>query len=148
MLVKDLMRREVTTIEADSSMLEATDLFRQYDLSLLPVTKKGRLVGILTDGDLKKASASEATSLNKWELQYLLTKIKVSRIMNHKPVTVNSESTLAETAVLFLENKIHGAPVVDDQGQIIGLIGEKEIFKLVALIADRNFSDLNCRKTF
>jgi len=148
MLVKDLMRREVTTIEADSSMLEATDLCRQHELSLLPVMKKGRLIGVLTDGDLKRASASEAISLNKWELQYLLTKIKVSQIMNPKPITVNSESTLAETAALFLKNKIDSAPVVDRQGRIVGLIGKKEIFKLVTLMVDRNFSGLSSEKNF
>lgn len=132
MLVKYWMRTAVVTIRADDSLQEAIGRMKEYFVPLLPVLKGQQLVGIVTDRDLKRASASEATSLDVHELAYLLSRIRVGDIMSKNPITVPPDYTLEETAALLLKHNISGTPVVD-QGRIVGIISQREIFR--ALIA-------------
>lgn len=134
MLVKNWMSKEVITVDVNDSMNDAGKLFKKHDIRMLPVTKKGKLVGILTDRDMKRASASDANALEIHELLYLLCKIKVKEIMTNDPITVPMDYTVDETSEILLNNKISGAPVVDDKGKIVGTITQTDIFKaLVSL---------------
>jgi acetoin utilization protein AcuB len=131
MLVKGWMSREVITIEENDSMQEALKLLKEHDIRMLPVMKKGKLVGIVTDRDLKKASPSDATTLEVHELLYLLTQIKVKEIMTRDPITVPPDYTVEETAQVLLENKISGAPVMDKTGKVIGTITQTDLFRVL-----------------
>jgi len=82
MLVKNWMNKNVITIKSDDAMSDAMRLLKEHDIRLLPVMNKGKLVGVVTDRDLKRASASDATSLEVHELLYLLSRIKIKEIMN------------------------------------------------------------------
>jgi acetoin utilization protein AcuB len=129
MLVKYWMRKAVITIDVDDSMHEAMSRMKDYHVSLLPVLKKGKLVGVITDRDLKRASASDATTLEIHELLFLLSKVKAGEIMTKDPVTVPPDYTLEETAAVLFKNNISGAPVLDDHGRVVGTISQREIFK-------------------
>ena len=131
MLVKNWMSKNVITADANDSMHDAMNLLKAHDIRMLPVMKKGKLVGIITDRDLKKASASDATTLEVHELLYLLTKIKVKDIMTKDVITVPPEFTAEETAQVLLRNKISGAPVVDANGQLVGTITQADIFRVL-----------------
>ena len=134
MLVKNWMSKNVITIDVNDSMQDAMRILKKNGIRMLPVMRKGKLVGIVTDRDLKKASASDATTLDVHELLYLLTKIKVKDIMTRDPITVPPDYTVEETARVLLDNKISGAPVVDQKGKVIGTITQTDIFKvLIAL---------------
>jgi acetoin utilization protein AcuB len=131
MLVKNWMSKNVITIDADDSMQDAMALLKEHGIRMLPVMKKGKLVGIVTDRDLKKASASDATTLEIHELLYLLTKVKVKAIMTKDPMTVPPDYTVEETAQVLLESKISGAPVVDDSGKVVGIITQSDLFRVL-----------------
>ncbi len=131
MLVKNWMNKNVIVIDVNDSMQHAMMLLKEYDIRMLPVMKKNKLVGIVTDRDLKRASASDATTLEVHELLYLLTKIKVKDIMTKGPITVPPDYTVEETAQVLLENKISGAPVVDPTDKVIGTITQTDIFKVL-----------------
>ena len=131
MLVKNWMSKNVVSIDVNDSMQDAMRLLKEHDIRMLPVMKKGRLVGIVTDRDLKKASASDATTLEVHELLYLLAEIKVKDIMTKDPITVPPDYTAEETAQVLLENKISGAPVVDDNGQVVGTITQTDLFRVL-----------------
>jgi len=131
MLVKNWMSKKVVTIDENDSMQDAINLIKQHKINMLPVMKKGKLTGIVTDRDLKKASASDATTLDVHELLYLISKIKIKDIMSKKPVTVPFDFTIEETASMLLENNISGAPVVDKDKQLIGVITQADIFKVI-----------------
>jgi acetoin utilization protein AcuB len=100
------------------------------------VLKNKRLVGIITRGDIRGAEASGATSLNIWELNYILAKLDVGKIMTPQPITISPEATLAEAAQVMLKHKISGLPVVDKQGNLVGIITESDIFRLVVRVWD------------
>lgn len=131
MLVKNWMSTKVVTIDAKGSMQEAINLMKKNDIRLLPVLSKERLVGVITDRDLKRASASDATTLDVHELLYLVSKILVRDIMTRDPVTVTPDLTVEETAELLLEKKISGVPVVDAAGRIAGVITQTDLFRVL-----------------
>jgi acetoin utilization protein AcuB len=131
MLVKNWMSKNVITIGVDNSMQDATAILKQHRIRILPVVKKGKLVGIITDRDLKRASASDATTLEVHELLYLLMKIKVKDIMTRNPIAVPLEWTIEETAELLLCNKISGAPVVDEKNMVVGVITQTDLFRVL-----------------
>jgi acetoin utilization protein AcuB len=136
MLVRNWMSRDVVTIDVGDSMSHAIALTKQHKIRMLPVTKEGKLVGVVSDTDLKRSSASDATTLDIHELLYLISKIKVGEVMTKNPVTVLSNFTIAETAEVLLKHNISGVPVVDEAGRVVGLITRNDIFKaLVSLSA-------------
>jgi len=131
MLVKNWMNKEFYTLNVEDTMWDASKLMKEKAVQMVPVMKKNKLVGILTDRDLKRASASDATALAIHELLYLLTRIKIKEIMTKNPITVPVDFTVAEAAEVLLHNKISGAPVVDHEGKIVGTIDKDVLFKVL-----------------
>ena len=76
------MTSNAVTIASDAT-LPAAKLTKRSDFRRLPVVQNWHVVGIIPDRDVKQAMPSDATSLSIWEINYLLTKIKVSKIMSH-----------------------------------------------------------------
>ena len=134
MLVKNWMSKKIITVDVNDSMQDVMRMFKQNDIRRLPVMRKGKLVGIVTDRDLRSASASEATSLEVHELSYLTKKIKIPEIMTKNPLTVPLDYTIEETAVILLDNKISGVPVVNQEDEMVGIITQTDLFRaLVSL---------------
>ena len=131
MLIKNWMSKDVVTVDVNDSMQDATRLLKKHNIRGLPVIENGKLVGIVTDRDLKRASASDATTLEIHELLYLISKIKVKEIMTKNPITVSVDSTIDEAAEVLLDNKITGAPVIDDSGKVVGIITQTDIFRVL-----------------
>jgi acetoin utilization protein AcuB len=128
MLVKNWMSRKVITINEDDSMQVAMKLLKAHNIRMLPVVKDHKLVGVLTDRDIKRASASDATTLEIHELIFLISQIKAKEIMTKNPITVPYDFTVEETAEVLLKNKISGAPVLDADGKIVGAITQTDLF--------------------
>jgi acetoin utilization protein AcuB len=121
----------VVTISPDASLPEAHRLMTNHNIRRLPVIKGGRLVGIVTRGDVRGAEPSEASSLTIWEINYLLAKLKIKQIMSRDPLTVTEEMTLGEVAKIMLDRKVSGLPVLDRSGQVVGIITESDIFRMI-----------------
>ena len=131
MLVTNWMSKNIITVDENDSMQDAMKLLKEHDIRMLPVMKKGKLIGIVTDRDLKRASASDATTLDVHELLYLITKIKVKNIMTRDVITVPPDYTVEETAQVLQKNRISGAPVVDADGQLVGTITQTDLFRVL-----------------
>lgn len=131
MLVKNWMSKNPITIEEDDSMQQAMALMKENKVRMLPVMNKGQLVGIISDTDLKRASASDATMLDMHELLYLIAKIRVNEIMTKNPVTVPEDLTVEETAQLLMEHNISGVPVMNHKGDLVGIITRHDVFKIL-----------------
>ena len=131
MLVKNWMSKPAITIDAEASMNDAIKLLKNHNIKMLPVMEKGKLVGIVTDRDLKRASASDATSLEIHELLYLISKIKIREIMTKKPITVPQDYTVEETAEILLKHNISGVPVIDQYRDVVGTITQNDIFRIL-----------------
>ena len=131
MLVKNWMSKPVITIDADAFMNDAIKLLKNHNIKMLPVMENGKLVGIVTDRDLKRASASDATSLEIHELLYLISKIKIREIMTQNPITVPQDYTVEETAEILLKHNISGVPVFDQYRDVVGTITQNDIFRIL-----------------
>jgi len=107
-------------------MKKAMDLLKENEIRHLPVLKDGKLVGILSERDIKQASPSPATALEIREIYYLLAKVKVKQIMTRRPYTITSTATIEEAALILREKKIGCLPVVDD-GKLVGILTETDI---------------------
>ena len=125
MLVKDWMSKKVITVDVNDSMQHAINLLMENDISMMPVLEEGKLVGVVTDRDLKRASPSDAVMLDIQRILYLLSKLEVGAIMSRFPVTLAIDHTVEEAAEIMVKNKISGAPVVDESGEIRGIITKK-----------------------
>jgi len=135
MLVRNWMSKKVITVDVDESMQTATMLMKMHSIRMLPVVQHEELVGIITDRDLKKASASDATSLEIHELLFLLTQITVKDIMTKAPITITPDWTIEETAELLLKHKISGVPVIGGRKAIAGVITQTDVFRVLISLA-------------
>ena len=127
MIVKYYMTPNPITIEEGTSINEALFIMKKRRIRSLPVMKHGHLVGIVTDRDLQKVTPSTATTLDVWELNYMLAKLTVRDAMTHNPITVSSNESIARAAQLMHEKEFESLPVVDG-GELIGIITESDIF--------------------
>lgn len=140
MLISDWMTREVLTVEPDISMMKVSKIMKEKHIRRLPVVDAGKkLLGIVTDRDIKEASPSKATTLDIHELYYLLSEIKVKDIMTVKPFTVTANNTIEKAALTMMEKRVGGLPVVDDRGVVVGIITESDIFKVLISITGAKY---------
>lgn len=129
MLVQEWMTPDLVTVDENTSMMKTLQIMKENRIRRLPVLHRGKLVGIVTDRDLKEASPSKATTLDVHELYYLLAEIKVKEIMTRNPLTIHMDETVERAAVMMLENKISGLPVVNHEGKMVGIITQSDVFR-------------------
>jgi len=135
MIIKDWMTTDVITIDPEASMMRAAKLMKEKGIRRLPVVDdKGKVVGMLSDRDVKEASPSKATTLDVHELYYLLSEIKVKNIMTPSPITIRETDTVVKCAAIMHDKKISGLPVVDDQGALVGIMTQNEVYRVLLSI--------------
>ena len=135
MLVQEWMTKEVFHIGPDTSMMKASRLMKDKKIRRLPVVDDNlRVVGIISDRDVKEASPSKATTLDMHELYYLLSELKVKDIMTKDPVCAKANDSVEGVAITLTEKGFGGMPVVDAGNKIIGIITESDIFKVFTSI--------------
>lgn len=136
MLIRNWMTTPVITVTPDTSLLKTSKLMRENNIRRLPVIDKdGHVAGIISDRDVRDASPSKATTLDMYEMHYLLAEIKASDIMTKNPITIKSTDTVEKAAMIMLDNKIGGLPVVDNDGQLKGIISDLDVFKALVSIS-------------
>lgn len=127
MNVSKRMMRNPLWVDEDDSMKKAMELLKERGIRHLPVLKGGeKLVGIVSERDIKQASPSPATALEIREIYYLLDKVKVKQIMTRRPYTISSTAPIEEAALIMREKKIGCIPVVDE-GKMVGILTETDI---------------------
>lgn len=130
MLVAERMSSPVITVHPEMPMQDALNLMHQEQVRRFPVVnKRGRLVGIVSEKDLLDASPSDATSLSIYEVNYLLSKITVKRIMTRDVITITEDTPLEDAARIMADNKIGGLPIIRDD-DLVGIITETDLFKI------------------
>jgi len=126
------MTTDVITVTEDMSMMKASILMKEKRIRSLPVVdEKGKLIGIVTDTDLRDASPSKATTLDVYELNYLLSSMKIKDLMTKEPAYVKPDETVEFAAILMVENKISSLPVINNKNALIGIITQTDIFKVL-----------------
>ena len=128
MLVRDWMTKDPLTVTPDTPVLEAINLLKQKKFRRLPVVKDGKLLGLVTDKDLKDAMPSKATTLSVWEMNYLLSKLTVEEVMAKPVITVGADEPLEKAALIMEEKKIGGLPVMEGD-RLVGIITVTDVLR-------------------
>jgi acetoin utilization protein AcuB len=135
MLVQNWMSSKVITVDHEVSIMRASKLMKQNGIQHLPVLKDKRIIGILSDRDLKEAQPSDATTLDIYELYYLLDELKVRRVMSPNLFTIGSGESVEKAAATMLKHNISALPVVDSQGELQGIITKGDVFRAFVSIS-------------
>lgn len=131
MLVRDRMSRMPITTRPDATVPDALQVMKGSKVRQLPVvTEKGELVGIVSLVDLLRVSPSPATSLSVWEMEYLLEKITIDKVMTRDVITVTEDTAVEEAGRIMADNKVSGLPVMRD-GELVGIITETHLFNIL-----------------
>ena len=131
-IVRNWMTPNPITITPQTTLPEARQLMEKHSIRRLPVISKGKLVGIVTRGDLRAAQASDATTLSVYELNYLLDKTPAKEFMAYEPITIAADAPISEAARRMLQHKIGALPVVE-YGEMVGILTETDLCRLLIL---------------
>lgn len=135
MLVKNWMKHPVITVEPSATIELAKKLMDENRIRSLPVVTAGKLVGIVTDRDIKRTSVADSIGMELPKRIFLNTRIKISAIMTKTVITVAPDTTMDEVGKLLLDKQISGTPVVDDMGGLVGMVTYSEIARLLISMA-------------
>ncbi|MDY6952475.1 MAG: CBS and ACT domain-containing protein [Thermodesulfobacteriota bacterium] len=131
MYVGRVMRTDLVTVPPDTSLVKAKDIITAKRIAhLLVVDKKDKLIGIVSDRDLKQSWASPATTLSAHELNYLLKQLSVDMIMVKKIVTIPPDTTIERAAHIMQENRISALPVLQDE-DLVGIITTTDVMEIL-----------------
>jgi acetoin utilization protein AcuB len=136
--VAQWMTPNPVTIEDKASIIEAIHLMKERDVRRLPVMRRGRLVGLVTDRMIKEYSPGKATLLDTWEVHYILSKTPVKDVMNRKPHAVTADAELVDAAQVIHDHKLHGLCVVDAAGGLVGILTTHDIMEALIALCRRN----------
>jgi acetoin utilization protein AcuB len=128
MYVSDWMTAKVFTLGPDDYLSDALTLMKERNIKHLPVVKGGKLKGLISDRNIKEYSPSKATSLDIYELHYLLAKTKIRELMTAKVITTTPDTPVEEAALLMLDKSIGCLPVLNG-ADLAGIISDKDIYR-------------------
>lgn len=129
MIVRELMTGAVITAPPSMPILDARNLMLKERIRHLPVTDaEGRLLGIITDRDIRLNLPSQATSLSVWEINHLLAKLTVGDVMTESVIAVGPDRPARDAALLMVDHQI-GALPVEDTGRLVGILTETDLVR-------------------
>jgi len=131
LLVRDIMSVKPITVDPETLMLEARQRMMDGRIRHLVVTEDSRVVGIVTDRDIRLNLPSPATGLSVWEINFLLARLTVREVMTGSVVVVDPGRPAAEAARIMLDHKIGALPVVDG-GRLVGIVTDSDFVRAVA----------------
>lgn len=129
------MSKDVIIVDENLSLMEASKLIMKRSIKHLPVMRNGRLTGIVSDRDLKEAQPSKATSLDIHEIYYLLDRIKVKNVMTSDPYTTTASEIVERAANVMLEHDISALPVMNNEGELEGIVTKGDLFRAMIAIS-------------
>jgi acetoin utilization protein AcuB/CBS domain-containing protein len=132
------MRTPVITVSLDAPLSDALAQMREHDVRRLPVVlDTGELCGMITQGDIRGADVLRIAGLDPLAIADALRQVKVYEVMAERPLSVTPETSLREAAMLMIENKIGGLPVIDASGDVVGIVTESDLFEVLVQELDR-----------
>ncbi len=121
MLVRDWMTKDPQVVPPSTPVMEAMNMLRGEGYRRLPVVRDGKLLGIVTDRDLKEATPSKATSLSVYELNYLLSKLTLKDVMRTPVITIGPDEAIEQAALTMEMHRVSGLPVIE-KGAVVGIL--------------------------
>ena len=121
MLVRDVMTPSVITVTSEQTLRDAVDLLRSKHIRQLPVVNGTKLIGIITDRDIKRATPSVLSGVDRDEYDRILDETKIGQFMTKEPMTLTPDTPLKVAVHIFVTQKIGALPIVES-GRLIGIV--------------------------
>jgi acetoin utilization protein AcuB len=131
MKVRELMTGAPITVSPDTTVFDARQTMLKERIRHLLVMEDRRLVGIVTDRDIRLNLPSQATSLSMWEVNYLLARLTVGEVMTKSVIITGPDQDARAAARLILEHKIGALPVLDGT-HVVGILTETDLLRAFA----------------
>lgn len=132
------MRSPVATIANSATVLDALEAMQKYQVRRLPVVNEnGELVGMITQGDIRGAELLRMDGADLDMIVHALCNLYVGQVMHESPIALTPMSSLREAAMLMIENKIGGIPIVDADQLVVGIITESDLFEALVTHIDQ-----------
>jgi acetoin utilization protein AcuB len=122
------MSRIVISVPGTTPVLEARALMQKERIRHLLVVGDGRLLGIVTDRDIRLNMPSPATSLSVWEVNHLLARLTVEQVMTRTVIAIDPDRDAREAAWIMVDHKIGALPVLDGE-RLLGIITETDLLR-------------------
>jgi CBS domain-containing protein len=129
--VRDIMTSPAIVIGPGTTVPAAIALMKEHRVRHLPVVENERLVGIISRGDLREASITAAINADIYELNFMLNRLTVDRLMTRQVISVTPQALIVHAAELMTEHKIAGLPVVNPNESVIGIVTESDLLRLL-----------------
>lgn len=124
--VRDFMTDEPVTLHDDDRLREAVELVMVRRIRHIPILDaQQRLVGIVTDRDIKRTLPSPLVSSAREEYEALLETTAIGRVMTPDPLTVDADADVSDAVQLLVQNRIGGLPVIEN-GTLVGVFTERD----------------------
>lgn len=131
MLVSEFMTTEVTTVQETDTLLDATMIFVRSTLRHLPVLRDKKLVGVVTERDVKQFAPSVLSGISPDEYNHLMESTPISRVMTRDPATVKPDQSMFEAVKILTTRRIGCVPVVES-GELKGILTTTDMLKLLS----------------
>jgi CBS domain-containing protein len=135
MKVSDCMTREVVTLDEEQSLREALTVQQRHRIRHIPVVAAGRIVGILTDRDLKRASPSLLSGIDQEQYDKVLDTTRVGQVMTRNPYTVTPATPLKDVAKILIDRKFGALPVIEKK-LLVGIVTDIDLLRALYEILD------------
>lgn len=137
--VAELMTRGVATAHPNDSLREAAARMLTFGVRHLPIIDGDqRLIGILSDRDVRSAVGSPEVVLEPQAARSRLRSLKVADVMTRDPVTLAPDATLADVAQYLVEHKVGAVPIVDDDRRVLGIVSYIDVIRALVEGPDSN----------
>jgi acetoin utilization protein AcuB len=137
MRIRDVMTPDPITVHSDTLVLDARRIMKEKKIRRLPVVDRAKLVGIITEQDINEAVPPPTTSINVFDLQYALSRMKVKEIMKENPATLSADTPFEDALKIGQEKKISTFLVVE-KGILVGITTESDIVKVLTHVLGLN----------
>ncbi len=135
--VSELMTPNPITIAHHQTVGKAMELMARHDIRRLPVTKDGKLVGIISDRDLRQMGGRPSLKLPKSDQDDAYLQLPVEEAMTLNVITIREHQTVQDAITSMVKHKISGLPVVDREGALVGILSEQDVLKYCLSILER-----------
>ncbi len=130
-VVRDIMPEKMVTISTGDTLSTVEDIMTLGRVRHMPVVESGKLVGVVSERDLLRASLSNLSGFGSQQRRAFLHVVEIGRVMSKPPVTIDPDASVEEAARIMAEQKIGCLPVVDG-GALVGLVTETDLLRYFA----------------
>ena len=131
-VVRDIMKRKIVTISVSDRLSTVEDIMTLGGVRHIPVVRGGDLMGVVTERDLLRISLSNLSEFGADQRRAFLHAIEIERVMSSPAVTIDADELVEVAARSMAERKIGCLPVIEDEGDFVGLITETDVLRYFA----------------